>query len=129
MLLNINKAMMSLTVSTKLNGQEIAGVFQNAVGSIDFSKIYSNGQTELFIATGSKFFFRSNDTIGFFLSAFYDGKETKVDFGRVGGGSGIFNIRWGAGNKVEENIKIGIAKLAENAGALLNDGNSQPNGI
>ena len=116
--------MMSLTVSTKLNGQEIAGVFQNAVGSIDFSKIYSGGQSELFIATGSKFFFRSNDTIGFFLSAFYDGRETKVDFGRVGGGSGHLNIRWGAGNKVEENIKVGIQKLAENAGALFNDGNS-----
>jgi hypothetical protein len=124
MLLNINSAMMSLTVSTKLNGQEIAGVFQDAVGSVNFSKVYSNGQSELFIATGSKFFFRSNDTIGFFLSAFYDGRETKVDFGRVGGGSGLLNIRWGAGNKVEENIKAGIQKLAENAGALVNDGTS-----
>ena len=45
-------------------------------------------------------------------------------FGRVGGGSGLLNIRWGAGNKVEENIKVGIQKLAENAGALFNDGNS-----
>ena len=124
MLLNINSAMMSLTVSTKLNGQEIAGVFQDAVGSVNFSKVYSNGQSELFIATGSKFFFRSNDTIGFFLSAFYDGRETKFDFGRVGGGSGLLNIRWGAGNKVEENIKAGIQKLAENAGALVNDGTS-----
>ncbi len=116
--------MMSLTVSTKLNDQEIAGVFQNAVGKIEFSKRYSNGQTELLILTGSKFFFRTKDTIGFFLSAFYDGRETKVDFGRIGGGSGLLNIRWGAGNKVEENIKFGIQKLAENAGALLNDGNS-----
>ena len=50
-------------------------------------------------------------------------EETARDV-RVGGGSGLLNIRWGAGNKVEENIKAGIQKLAENAGALVNDGTS-----
>ena len=115
---------MSLKVSTRLNAQEIEEVFQTAVGSIDFSKSYSTGQSELFVVAGAKFFFRTSDYIGFFLSAFYDGKETKVDFGRIGGGTGLFNIRWGAGDRVEEAIRQGIASMCENSGALLSDESS-----
>lgn len=115
---------MSLTVSTRLNAKDIAEVFQNVVDQMNFTRRYSTGQTELFIAIGSKYFFRSNGTIGFFLSAFYDGGETKIDFGRVGGGSGIFNIISSAVNNVEEEIRLGIAKIAQNSGALLNDGSS-----
>ncbi|MCW6170971.1 MAG: hypothetical protein LVQ96_07345 [Thermoplasmatales archaeon] len=71
--------------------------------------------------TGLSYFLRSNGTIGFILLSFYNGSEQRIDFGRVGGGSDLVNIRWGAGNKIKESVLQDIKQAAENIGANVTE--------
>jgi len=68
---------------------------------------------------GSKYYLRTDDTIGFILVSFYDGYLQKIDFGCVGGGSGLFNIRPGAGDKDEGRILEEIKRAAQSIGAIV----------
>ncbi len=110
---------MSVTVSGKIEHGDLENIFSRNVQEVSFTKFYKSGNVEALNMAGSTFFFRSNDTIGFIFLSFYDGSEQKIDFGRVGGGSGILNIRWGAGNKLEENILQEIKQAADGAGVTV----------
>jgi len=86
---------------------------------VEYSKIERSGNVEMVAIAGSKYYLRTNDTIGFILVSFYDGYSQKIDFGRVGGGSGLLNIRLGAGDKDEERILEEIKKAAQSIGAIV----------
>ena len=111
--------MISITVSKRVDPEDLSRTFSNNVESVEHSKFYKSGNVEVLNMAGTVFFFRTRDTIGFILVSFYNGYEQKIDFGRVGGGAGIFNIRLGAGNSVEERILDGIKQVAENIGATV----------
>lgn len=116
---NAGRLMMSVTVSTKIGAEHLADIFSRNVGNVVYSKSHVSGNIETLNMAGTSFFLRTNDTIGFALFSFYNGSEQEIDFGRIGGGSGLLNIRWGAGNKVEEKILQGIKEAAENMGATV----------
>ncbi|MCL4343041.1 MAG: hypothetical protein M1267_04225 [Candidatus Thermoplasmatota archaeon] len=111
--------MISITVSKRIDPEDLSRAFSNCVQNVVHSKTYKSGNVEVLNMAGTVYFFRSNDTIGFVLASFYNGYDQKIDFGRVGGGSGIFNIRMGAGDKVEERILEGIKQVADNIGATV----------
>ncbi len=54
------------------------------------------------IVTGSRYMFRTGDYVGFIMKSHYDGQYQIIDFGRVGGGKGIMNLRFGAGSTWEK---------------------------
>lgn len=99
----------------------IAEIFGSAVGEINYEKHYVNSSSEAAVLTGTKYFLRTNDTIGFCLFSYYDGSHTRIDFGRIGGGSGLLNLRMGAGNKIETSIMDGIRQYAESSGMSLSE--------
>ncbi len=105
-----------IEVSGKIDAETLQKIFSNAIGDVSFVKGFRSDSSESLMMCGTKFFFRTNDTIGFVFHTFYDGKSTKIDFGRIGGGSGLLNIKWGAGNKVEDEIAYTIKHAAESAG-------------
>ena len=117
--LNVGRLMMSVTVSTKIDAEQLADIFSRNVGNVVYSKSHVSGNIETLNMAGTSFFLRTNDTIGFALFSFYSGSEQEIDYRRIGGGSGLLNIRWGAGNKVEEKILQGIKEAAENMGATV----------
>ena len=110
---------MSVTVLAKIGAEQLADIFSRNVGNVVYSKSHVFGNIETLNMAGTSFFLRTNDTIGFALFSFYNGSEQEIDYGRIGGGSGLLNIRWGAGNKVEEKILQGIKEAAENMGATV----------
>lgn len=113
--------MLNLMIGGRLERQDIQNIFTDIIGGMDYKASYGEAPQEVMLLTGSEFFFRSNDTIGFCLMSYYDGRETIIDFGRIGGGSGLLNIRWGAGNKVEGKIMEGLKELADKSGFLITD--------
>ncbi len=117
--------MINLTVGGRLDRQDIAKVFAEVLGRVDYQRSYGEGSQEVMLLTGSEYFLRTSDTIGFCLMSYYDGRETRIDFGRIGGGSGLLNIRWGAGDKVEGRIMAELKRLAEDSGFLVNDGQQE----
>lgn len=113
--------MRSISVGGKLDIEEIENVFRSQIGEIEYSKSYKSQGVEVSIITGTRFFLRTDDYVGFCLLRYYDGTGTKMDLGRVGGGSGLLGVRLGAGNKVEEKILNEIRSLAESQGYLVSD--------
>ncbi len=113
--------MKSLEVTRKIEAEELQRIFGEVIGNMTFAKVYRSGETESTIMGGSKYFLRTNDTIGFVFSSFYDGRSLKLDFGRLGGGSGLFNIRLGAGNKLEQQLVDLIRQSAESTGAQVTE--------
>lgn len=111
--------MKGIEVRGKLGKGQIADIFNSAVGNVDYEKVYGDGTTEVIVLTGSRYFLRSNDTIGFCLFSYYNGSSTKIDFGRIGGGSGLLNIRMGAGNKVENSMLEAFKGVADSSGMTL----------
>jgi hypothetical protein len=111
--------MLSVTLSRRINADELISIFSRNVQALVYSKTHVSGNVEVLNLAGTAFFLRTTDTIGFVLFSFYNGAEQKIDFGRIGGGSGLLNIRWGAGNKVEEKILREIRQAAENIGAMV----------
>lgn len=114
--------MYSVEISGKVDRVNIVETFSNAIGEVEYQKSYGNGATEATMLTGTKFFLRTSDNIGFCLFAYYDGISTKIDFGRIGGGSGLINMRWGAGDKVEEEIVKSLRSFAESQGKTFTSG-------
>lgn len=57
--------MKGIEVRGKLGKGQIADIFNSAVGNVDYEKVYGDGTTEVIVLTGSRYFLRSNDTIGF----------------------------------------------------------------
>ena len=108
-----------IEVSGKIDAETLQRIFSNAIGDVSFVKGFRSDSSESIMMCGSKFFFRTNDTIGFVFHTFYDGKSTKIDFGRIGGGSGLMNIKWGAGNKIEDEIASAIRQHAESNGLTM----------
>ncbi|MCL4350934.1 MAG: hypothetical protein M1414_05745 [Candidatus Thermoplasmatota archaeon] len=96
--------MKHLKVHGKVSRDFLNEIFSENVGKIDFSRQYDAGNVTSITIAGQKYFFRTKDYIGFIMSSFYDGSVSMVSFGRIGGGSGLFNITWGAGNKVEDKV-------------------------
>ena len=111
--------MMSVTLSTKIDAEQLSDIFSRNVEKVVYSQNYVSGNIEVLNMAGTIFFLRTKDTIGFVLLSFYNGSEQKIDFGRIGGGSGLLNLRWGAGDKVEEKILRAIKEAAENMGAIV----------
>ncbi len=111
--------MLSVTLSKRINADELISIFSRNVQALVYSKTHVSGNVEVLNLAGTAFFLRTTDTIGFVLFSFYNGAEQKIDFGRIGGGSGLLNIRWGAGNKVKEKILREIRQAAENIGAMV----------
>ncbi len=104
--------MITLTFPGKIDSGEVIDLFTRVVGNVEYSSTHTSGQCRIDIVAGSKYFFRTNDVIGLFLTLFYDGVNTKVDGGRIGGGSGLLRIRFGAGNKLEEELTNGLDEIA-----------------
>lgn len=104
--------MITLTFPRKIDFDQVIDLFTQVVGNVEYSNTHTSGQCRIDIVAGSKYFFRTNDVIGLFLTLFYDGVNTKVDGGRIGGGSGLLRIRWGAGNRLEEELTKGLNNIA-----------------
>ncbi len=111
--------MKSISVSQKIEDEELSNIFAQNIGSVSYSRGNRSGNVDSIFLCGTKFFLRTNDTIGFVLYSFYNGQDQKIVFGRIGGGSGLLNIRMGAGNKVEESILSSIQQAAERIGAIV----------
>jgi hypothetical protein len=108
--------MISVTVSGRIDHSVLENIFRSNVQNVSYTKFNKSGNVELLSVAGSSYFLRTNDTIGFILLSLYDGSEQQIDFGRIGGGTGVFNIRLGAGDKIEQEILFEIKQAAENAG-------------
>lgn len=104
--------MISLSFPGKIDSSQVYDLFTEVIGEVEYSNTYTAEVVRMDIFSGSKFFFRTSDRIGFFLTLFYDGTYTKVDGGRVGGGSGLFNIRMGAGDQLESKLTEGLENIA-----------------
>lgn len=117
--------MHSITINGKMDSSTISNIFSETLGNVEYQKSYGNPNSEALVLTGSEYFLRTNDTIGFCLFSYYDGNTTKIDYGRVGGGSGLFNIRLGAGNKLENKILEKIKAEASSSGLLISEEDDQ----
>ncbi|MCL4356639.1 MAG: hypothetical protein M1460_02075 [Candidatus Thermoplasmatota archaeon] len=110
-----------IEISGKIDAETLQRIFSKAIGDVSFVKSFKSDNSESLMMCGAKFFFRTNDTIGFVFHTFYDGRSMKIDFGRVGGGSGLMNIKWGAGNKIENEIASAIIQTAESTGLTASE--------
>lgn len=111
--------MKSVTVRGKLDSDEITKLFTSLMDQ-EAHKIQRSGDgSDLTILTGSRYFLRTRDNVGFCMVRYYDGISTSIDFGRVGGGSGILGIRFGAGDKLEEDLMEKIRIMVESQGMTL----------
>lgn len=113
--------MISVTVSGRIDNNILKNIFESNVQDVTYVRFNKAGNVEAFSIAGTNYFLRTNDTIGFALFSFYDGSDQRIDFGRIGGGSGLLNIRLGAGNKIEDKILRGIKESAEDAGVSVSE--------
>lgn len=111
--------MESVEIPGKLEADDLLKVFYKATQKVEYKNKHIGPDSEVVIITGAKFFFRTSDYVGLALISYYDGTSTKIDYGIVGGGSGIMNIHLGAGNDAVNDITKGLSDLVRN-----NKGNS-----
>jgi hypothetical protein len=108
--------MKSLKLSGKIEHKRLREIFSQNIDENEYYREYIFSNNETMIVTGSRYMFRTGDYVGFIMISHYDGQYQIIDFGRVGGGRGIMNLRWGAGNTWEKNM---MDKLKEEAQKLV----------
>lgn len=113
--------MKSMEIRGKLDQDSVATIFSTEISDNEFQRSYKTQNIEIMVITGSRYFLRTSDMVGFCLFYVYDGISTRLDFGRVGGGSGLLGIRLGAGDKAEESMCDKIKQLAESEGLVVLD--------
>lgn len=110
--------MESVLIHDKLEPDRLLEVFANATRKVDYKNKHSGQNSEVVIITGSKFFLRYRQYIGFTLISYFDGENTKVDYGVVGFGSGtsFFNYNAAGATDVVNEISRGLGELVESSG-------------
>ncbi len=105
----------------KIETERIEQLFSDTLGEVEFRMHHSGDNSSVTFMSGTKYFLRTNDYIGFSLMIFYDGAKSVIDFGRTGGGSGILGIRMGAGNKLEERFLESLSAFARENGYSISE--------
>ena len=108
--------MKSLKLSGKIEHKRLREIFTENVDENECYREYIFLSNETMIATGSRYMFRTGDYVGFIMISHYDGQYQIIDFGRVGGGKGIMNLRLGAGNTWEKNMMDKLKEEAQKSG-------------
>ena len=101
----------------KIDSETLTSIFNSVIDQIEYQKVIRvDNNSEIAIIAGSKYFFTTNDRIGFLLVSYYDGTKQQIDINMVGGQVGLLESRWGRGKKEIKEILEQIKKEAENKG-------------
>ncbi len=104
--------MRTLILNGKIGIQKLKEIFNEVTDELEFVKEFKTNEVVISIFGGSKFMFRTGDYVGVvFLIETYE-KMQRIDVISLGGGKGIFNLKYGAGKAIENSIMEEIEKVA-----------------
>lgn len=77
---------------------------------------YESDGTEITILAATKYYFRTNDRVGFFLVSSISNGKQRIDLSAIGGGSGLLGITLGATARYEEEVFLNLDKKLSEQG-------------
>ena len=108
--------MESVIIPGKIEADNLLEVFYNATGKVDYKNKHTGQNSEAVILTASKFFIRYRLYIGYSLFSFFDGNDTKIDYGIVGPTIRNSTIGFAAAKDVVDDMTIGLSNLIKKLG-------------
>lgn len=108
--------MESVKIPGRIDPDQLLKVFFNAAGKVDYKNKHTGENSEVVILTASRFYLRYRNTVAFALISYFDGIETKIDYGLVGFGSGagVLGADTGVGNEFLNDIEQGLKVFLKN---------------
>ena len=104
--------MRTLTISGKIGIPKLKEIFNAIVDEIEFEKEYKSAEKSINLLAGSKFMFRTGDNVGVVLLIETNENFQRIEVISLGGGKGIFNLKFGAGESIENSILRNIETVA-----------------
>jgi hypothetical protein len=102
----------TLTISGKIGIPKLREIFNAIVDEIEFEKEYKSAEKSINLLAGSKFMFRTGDYVGVVLLIETNENSQRIEVVSLGGGKGIFNLKYGAGKSIENSILRNIETVA-----------------
>lgn len=106
-----NPNMESVLIPGKLEADELLQVFYKATNRVDYKNMHTGPDSEVVIITCDKPFLRLRRYVGFVLVSFFDGTDTRIDYGIVGMGSSNILNGIKAANQSFDEITRGLSDL------------------
>jgi hypothetical protein len=108
--------MRSILVKGDVPDELVANAVRATTGEIQQQVRYLFGTTRITLFVAQKYFFRTNDRLGLIVLAVSNGSSERIDMTYSGGGSGLLNVQWGAGDELEESFHAALVQALRSAG-------------